>query len=82
MIQIKALASGSSGNCYHLTDGSSGLLIEAGIPIKKISKGIGFKLTSEIDGCLITHEHMDHSKSARDIMTAGIDYRGFEIHRI
>jgi phosphoribosyl 1,2-cyclic phosphodiesterase len=73
MIRIKSLASGSAGNCYIVSDGKTSLLIEAGIPIKKISKGIGFKLASEVDGCFITHEHMDHSKSARDIMTAGID---------
>jgi phosphoribosyl 1,2-cyclic phosphodiesterase len=57
MIQIKPLASGSAGNCYYITDGRSPLLIEAGIPIKKIKQGLNYKL-SEIEGCLISHEHL------------------------
>jgi len=56
MIQIKALASGSKGNCYKISDGRTSLLIEAGIPINQIKRGCGFKL-SEIEACLISHEH-------------------------
>lgn len=72
MIEIKSLASGSSGNCYHITDGSSGLLIEAGIPIKKIKEGLNFRL-HDVDGVLISHSHKDHCKAVKNIMTAGID---------
>lgn len=72
MISIKALASGSSGNCYKIDDGQSSLLIEAGIPIQEINKGLNFKL-NEISACLITHEHFDHSKSISDVIAAGID---------
>jgi phosphoribosyl 1,2-cyclic phosphodiesterase len=57
MIQIKPLASGSGGNCYKIDDGKSSLLIEAGLPIKKIKQGLNYKL-SEIEGCLISHEHL------------------------
>jgi len=72
MIEIKTLASGSNGNCYHVTDGSSPLLLEAGISIREIKRGINFK-THELAGCLITHEHGDHCKSIEDIVRVGID---------
>lgn len=72
MIKIHSLASGSSGNCYHITDGSTPLLLECGIPFREIQKGVGFR-TSEIAACLISHEHKDHCKSIKDVVKAGID---------
>jgi len=72
MIEITALASGSRGNCYRVTDGSTPLLLECGIPYKDIQRGLNFRV-SEIAGCLISHEHQDHCKAARDIIKAGID---------
>ena len=72
MLQIKPLASGSSGNCYLIKDGSSSLLIEAGIPLQKIKEGLNYKV-HELDGCLISHEHKDHCKSAGEIAKCGID---------
>ena len=71
-MEIEVLASGSTGNCYYITDGSTPILIECGIPWKKIQQGLNFK-TSEIAGCLVTHEHLDHSKAVREVMRAGID---------
>lgn len=72
MIEIKPLASSSAGNCYYITDGQTALLLEAGIPFKGIQRGTNFK-TSSLAGCLITHEHGDHFKFAKDIAKAGID---------
>lgn len=72
MLEIKALASGSSGNCYRVNDGKTSLLIEAGIPIQKIKEGLNFTLT-DIVGCLISHEHGDHSKSISEVIAAGVD---------
>lgn len=72
MIQIKALASSSKGNCYHVSDGTTELLLEAGIRYKDIQRQLNFQ-TSSIAGCLISHEHGDHGKAAVDIMRAGID---------
>lgn len=72
MIEITALASGSRGNCYRVTDGSTPLLLECGIPYKDIQRGLNFRV-SEIAGCLISHEHQDHCKAMRDIIKAGID---------
>lgn len=72
MIEITPLASGSSGNCYHITDGRTPLLLECGISWKQIQRCLSFK-TSEITGVLASHEHMDHCKAILDVMKAGID---------
>ena len=72
MITITHIASGSSGNCYHVTDGITQLLLEAGIRYKTIQKKLNFAI-SELSGCLVTHEHGDHSKSAQELMRAGVD---------
>ena len=71
-MDITILASGSSGNAYRIGDGATSMLLDAGIPIKAIQVGCGFKLR-EIDGCFITHAHQDHSKAARDLARLGID---------
>lgn len=72
MITITPIASGSSGNCYHITDGHTELLLEAGVPNKTIQKALNFRMSS-IEGCLVTHEHLDHGKAAGYVMKAGID---------
>lgn len=72
MIEVNVLASGSKGNCYRITDGSSSLLLECGISYKRIQQGLNFQL-SEIAGCLVTHDHKDHTKAVADVMKAGID---------
>jgi phosphoribosyl 1,2-cyclic phosphodiesterase len=71
MIDIKCLGSSSAGNAYRITDGHTSLLIEAGFPFKEIQKALNFRM-SDIAGCLITHEHQDHSKAAKDVMKVGI----------
>lgn len=72
MIKFTTLASGSSGNAYHISDGHTELLIECGINFRDIQKALNFK-TSNLAGCLITHEHKDHTKGLKDVLRAGID---------
>lgn len=69
-MDIKVIGSGSTGNCYRISDGTTALLLEAGLPLKKIKQGCDFDLPA---ACLITHEHGDHSKSVRDLISAGVD---------
>lgn len=71
-MDIQVIASGSRGNCYRVDDGKTPLLLEAGISLKSIKEALGFK-TSDIAGCLISHEHGDHAKAATDVAKAGID---------
>lgn len=65
-MDIKILASGSSGNCYLVSDGRTRVLLDAGIPAKEISRGLGYGLTS-VDAVLVTHEHGDHCKAVNDL---------------
>ena len=69
---ITPLASSSAGNAYLIDDGSTRLLLEAGVRYKDIQRGTGFRV-SEIAGCLLTHEHKDHSKAVADLLKAGMD---------
>lgn len=71
-MKLKTIASGSKGNCYLLETDTGSLLIEAGIPVKQIKRALGFDFNN-IQGCLITHEHGDHSKAIKDIAKLGID---------
>lgn len=71
-MEFQILASSSKGNSYLVKGSEGSLLIEAGIPFKKIKETLDFNL-SDIKGCLITHEHQDHAKSIKDIAKAGID---------
>ncbi len=65
-------ASGSSGNLYEVRNDSGRLLLEAGIPIKKIKQALNFRL-SEVEACLVSHSHGDHASTAKDVAAAGID---------
>lgn len=71
-IDVKCLASGSAGNAYAIDDGESVLLLEAGLPAKKILSGF-LPLLPRVEGCLITHEHGDHACGAVGLAGRGID---------
>lgn len=70
---FKPIASSSHGNCYLITNsGVPSLLIEAGIPVRRIREATGFSLSS-LAGCLISHEHGDHARGVKDLLAAGVD---------
>ncbi|MEN6475932.1 MAG: MBL fold metallo-hydrolase [Syntrophaceae bacterium] len=71
MIEFSAHASSSAGNLYRV-DGLTSLLLECGLPIKKIKQALYHQLHT-IEACLLTHEHGDHAKAARDIVGVGVD---------
>lgn len=75
-MEFSQLFSSSKGNAYILT-ASSGkrLLIECGVSWPLLQKALDYDLTG-LEGCLITHEHKDHSKAVQDVMKAGIDVYG------
>jgi len=65
MLKCCSLYSGSSGNSFFVKSDCANLLIDAGVSCKKIEtsiKSLGIEL-SDIDGILVTHEHIDHTKS-------------------
>lgn len=61
-MELCSIASGSSGNCIMVGADNCHLIIDAGISGKRIEQGLnslGHK-TSEMQGVLVTHEHIDH----------------------
>lgn len=55
-MKLKCLASGSSGNCYLLSSDTETLILDCGIPIMEIKKGLNFDLGG-IVGVVVTHAH-------------------------
>jgi phosphoribosyl 1,2-cyclic phosphodiesterase len=72
MIEITPFGSSSAGNAYRITDGHTPLLLEAGLKYKDLQRALFFRV-SELAGCLISHEHGDHSMAAKDLIRAGVD---------
>ena len=75
-MKFTSLASSSRGNAYLLeSDGASPLLLEVGLPIKQLRDKLRDQevLLSDLEACLISHEHGDHSKAVKDLLRAGVD---------
>ena len=72
-MKVKILGSSSFGNCYLLqADNGETLLIECGVDFKEVKKVLNFDLKGVV-GCLVTHEHKDHSGYVQKVLEAGID---------
>lgn len=65
-MELSALASGSSGNCFYVEHEDNAILIDAGISSKQIvEKLANLKRTADrIKAIFITHEHSDHIRGA------------------
>ena len=62
MLKFLSLSSGSCGNCYFLTNGKAGIVIDAGVSLRRLKKILtenGFGLDS-FQAILVTHDHLDH----------------------
>lgn len=71
-MRLRCIASGSSGNCYILTDSSGkSLIIDVGVPIKDIKRGLDWNIKN-VAGCIVSHVHSDHSRSVKDLNSIGI----------
>lgn len=90
MLTFKPISSSSSGNAYIVSDGETEILLECGVRFREIQQATGFK-TSSLAGCLLTHEHKDHSLAIKEVLRSGInvytskgtaDALGIQHHRI
>lgn len=61
-MRLCSITSGSSGNCIYVGSDTTHLLVDVGISGKRTMDGLAtLDLTGrDVDGILITHEHMDH----------------------
>ena len=71
-MDIKVLASSSLGNAYIVFDGTTSILLDAGIPYKELQVKSDFKV-NEVAACFISHSHQDHSKAVKDLLKSAID---------
>ncbi len=65
-MKICSLASGSKGNCLYLETGDTRVLIDAGLSLRETllrMEEVGVE-ASGIHAVLVTHEHIDHIRSA------------------
>ena len=61
-MELRTLASGSTGNCILVSQGESHLLIDAGISCRRITSALRTLdiPADKLLGVLVTHEHSDH----------------------
>lgn len=69
-LSIDIIASSSKGNCIALDDGEGIVLLDVGIRFSKMIERIELH---RLEGALVTHEHMDHCRSAGDLLFRGYD---------
>ncbi|OHD53368.1 MAG: hypothetical protein A2Y33_05505 [Spirochaetes bacterium GWF1_51_8] len=71
MIRFIPLSSGSKQNCFYIETGETSFLIDAGISFSQLKlflAGIG-RDPSDIGMILVTHEHSDHTKGLKSIVS-------------
>ena len=63
-LSFSVLGSSSSGNCTLVTDGSTSILLDAGLPVKyTVKKVIQFTGEERVHGIFVSHEHSDHTRN-------------------
>lgn len=70
MLQFSVLSSGSSGNAIYIRTETTKILLDAGISAKQIQsrlQEVAGESVKDIDALLLTHEHIDHVRSVRQV---------------
>ena len=57
-MRLQVISTGSGANCYLLEAGTEVLILDAGLPVRKMLPHI--RDFRSVVGCLVTHEHGDH----------------------
>lgn len=70
-MELVVIGSSSKGNGYVLNGTSEALCIEAGTKLMETKKALGFDLR-KVRGCIVTHQHNDHSRYAKEYADSGI----------
>lgn len=67
-MSINIIASSSAGNCIVIEDSGSKIILDCGLPYRKLSRFVSF---SEADAVLLTHSHMDHAQASEELLRRG-----------
>ena len=62
MVKFMSLSSGSCGNCYYLGTKEGGVIIDAGVSLRRLKKVLQ-EYDMDMDAfsaVLVTHDHLDH----------------------
>lgn len=89
-IKFMSLSSGSCGNCYYLGTAEGGILIDAGVSLRRLKKTLvenGLDMDS-FSAILVTHDHLDHirhlgsfcKKLCRPVYTTGVIHGALAKH--
>lgn len=70
-MDFTAFYSSSAGNLYRVRSLGRSILLECGVQLPKIKQALGHVL--DVEACLITHSHLDHARSAADLLRLGVD---------
>ena len=70
-MKLICLGSSSKGNCYILKAADEVFIIECGLPAIEVKKALKFDI-SKIAGCVVSHQHRDHSKFLPEYLKCGI----------
>ena len=65
-MDVSAISSGSSGNCFYVGDKNQGILIDAGVSARQIVERLADinRSPDSIKAIFITHEHIAHIRAA------------------
>lgn len=68
-MKIASVGSSSSGNSYIIATANNTIILDVGLPAKRIVEAVYTigREPEDVDAVLITHEHSDHVKSVRAI---------------
>ena len=76
-MNLICLGSSSHGNCYILKASNEVLIIECGLPMIEVKKTLKFDI-SNIAGCIVSHQHRDHSKYLPEFLKCGVICKSIE----
>lgn len=81
MLKITCYASGSSGNCYLLQNEKTNILLECGVNKFKLRSFLQEHnlLIPDLDCCLVSHLHNDHSESIEYVCKYIDTYSTYEV---